>query len=46
MQQRLDHFSIAPDLAQKLVQLGTAVHGYLDKGLIDLVNIRVSQSNG
>lgn len=46
MEQRLDHFQAAPDLAQKLVHLGAAVHGYLDKKLVDLVNIRVSQING
>ena len=46
MEQRLDHFQYAPDLAQKLVHLGSAVHAYLDEGLVDLVNIRVSQING
>lgn len=46
MERRLDHFSAAPDLGQKLIHLNTALGGYLERGLMDLVNIRVSQING
>jgi AhpD family alkylhydroperoxidase len=46
MEQRLDYAKHGPDLAQKLLQLSGALPAYLERGLIDLVNIRVSQING
>ena len=46
-QERLDFFSIAPELSAKLVQLTVGLNtSSIDRNLIDLVNIRTSQMNG
>lgn len=43
MSQRIDYRSVAPDVYEAMTHLGTT--SSLDKQLIELVNIRVSQIN-
>lgn len=45
--QRLNYFEISHDQSQKLLALGQAAKSAsIEKGLVDLVNIRASQMNG
>jgi AhpD family alkylhydroperoxidase len=46
MSQRLNYFQQVPELAKKLNDLSQAVHEQVERKLVDLVNIRVSQLNG
>jgi AhpD family alkylhydroperoxidase len=47
VQERLDFFAQSPELSGKLIELATALKsGSLERGLIDLVNIRASLMNG
>lgn len=47
MQERLDFFAVSPDLSRKVLELSNAVvSSSLERGLLDLVNLRASLMNG